>query len=511
MNPTRLLRAWIVPALLLLSPAVHLAAEIPDSIDFGTIGWDDPALHSFSVTNDGGADVAFSLFTTCSCITIEPTEVVVPRGDTVDVRVAFDPYGFDGATEGLIVVASNDQRFHGRRIELSATVVPSGPVGVCLECSSDPLDEATERFLQTATADLTDVSIYLDAGCRECRRFLDEQVPRIRAGATRRFVVSEHDVMNPARMDELLARLEAAGQPLREFPVAFVGERVLQGLDELERDLGEAIAAGGDAPAGASASASDRSFTDDTAAGSAADGVRASRLPTVGAVLAAGLVDGINPCAFSTILFLISMLALVGRERREIFTVGMVFTATVFLGYLATGFGLFSAARSLLVFPLMAQLIRWVLVGSLAVLAVLSARDALLARAGRSGEMTLQLSKAMKRRIHGVMRTRLRTGSLVGGTIVIGVLVTIFEFSCTGQVYLPVIMHVARTQTDLGAYALIVAYNVAFILPLVVVFAAAWSGVAVGGITRLFSRNVATVKFALAAVFGMLAVMTVVL
>ncbi len=39
---------------------------------------------------------------------------------------------------------------------------------------------------------------------------------------------------------------------------------------------------------------------------------------SAGAVAVAGLIDGINPCTFTTIIFLISMLAYMGKTRRQL-------------------------------------------------------------------------------------------------------------------------------------------------------------------------------------------------
>jgi thiol-disulfide isomerase/thioredoxin len=45
------------------------------------------------------------------------------------------------------------------------------------------------------------------------------------------------------------------------------------------------------------------------------------------AILAAGAIEGLNPCAFATLIFFISYLAMVGRRREEIFAVGICFSS----------------------------------------------------------------------------------------------------------------------------------------------------------------------------------------
>ena len=49
------------------------------------------------------------------------------------------------------------------------------------------------------------------------------------------------------------------------------------------------------------------------------------------AVISAGLVDGINPCAFTVIVFFISFLALQGYRRPELIVIGLAFIFAVFL------------------------------------------------------------------------------------------------------------------------------------------------------------------------------------
>ncbi len=48
-------------------------------------------------------------------------------------------------------------------------------------------------------------------------------------------------------------------------------------------------------------------------------------------VVGAGLLDGVNPCAFATIIFLISYLTAYERKRWEILATGLAFTLGVFL------------------------------------------------------------------------------------------------------------------------------------------------------------------------------------
>ena len=68
---------------------------------------------------------------------------------------------------------------------------------------------------------------------------------------------------------------------------------------------------------------------------------------TFWAIISAGLVDGINPCAFAVIVFFISFLTVYKYNRREILVVGVAYCVAVFLAYLLLGIGVFKCLYAL--------------------------------------------------------------------------------------------------------------------------------------------------------------------
>ena len=127
------------------------------------------------------------------------------------------------------------------------------------------------------------------------------------------------------------------------------------------------------------------------------------------AVVLAGLIDGVNPCAFATIIFFVSALAISEKRRRALLAVGLAFTAGVFVTYLLVGLGAMSLFRMASTLRIVGVVLYSVLAGSCFVLAGLSARDYLLARQGRLHDMSLNLSDSLRERIKGRIRaSRLR-------------------------------------------------------------------------------------------------------
>jgi cytochrome c biogenesis protein CcdA len=224
------------------------------------------------------------------------------------------------------------------------------------------------------------------------------------------------------------------------------------------------------------------------------------------AVIFAGLLDGINPCAFATLIFFISFLQFMKRTKFETALIGLTFTLAVFLTYLAVGLGLFAGIKPLLQF-------RWVtltfytLSGLIALgLAIFSFRDAYLISKGKIREMSLQLSDSIKKRIHTIISDRSRRSSIVGGAFVTGFFISLLELGCTGQVYLPVITFILQVpELRTRGILLLVAYNAAFILPLLVVFVLVFFGTTWQKANKWFLKNLLKTKVLLGLLFLVLA------
>jgi cytochrome c biogenesis protein CcdA len=217
---------------------------------------------------------------------------------------------------------------------------------------------------------------------------------------------------------------------------------------------------------------------------------------SVWGVFIAGLIDGLNPCAFATIIFLVSYLAFLGKANKEILTYGIIFTLGVFIAYILTGMGLMAGLRQLSGFPLITKGIYFVIGIFAFVLGTLSFYDYLQFRSGHMEKMKLQLPMALKKRIHGIIRIQTRS-SKAGflGTFVLGFVIAITEVVCTGQVYLPTIGYI-MTLPKLRAHAFsyLVLYNIAFIIPLVGIFVAAFFGVTSERMALVTKRHTGTVR-----------------
>ncbi|MCL2105390.1 MAG: hypothetical protein FWH21_10185 [Kiritimatiellaeota bacterium] len=223
-------------------------------------------------------------------------------------------------------------------------------------------------------------------------------------------------------------------------------------------------------------------------------------------VMLAGLADGLNPCAFATIVFLVSLLALGGRGRRGILVGGLSFCVASYATYFLIGLGLLSFLRELAASTRATRIINGCTGGLLLAFGAVSVLDAWRYwRTGNAKAVILQLPDSVKRRIRAFAESRWRGPAVLGTGLLCGAAVTILESVCTGQLYLPTIVLMSRSGTARHAWVLLALYNLAFIIPLFAVFLASAFGVRSQRLADWSRHHVAPSKLLLAAVFILLA------
>ena len=221
------------------------------------------------------------------------------------------------------------------------------------------------------------------------------------------------------------------------------------------------------------------------------------------AVTVSGLLDGINPCAFASIIFFISYLTLINRKGREILWVGGMFTLSVFLTYFLIGTGALKMITSLSFLPLARKIFVLVTAVLALILGVVSLYDYLqFKKKGTTKDAKLQLPSFLKNMIHSAIRKNVRLSNYILMAAVTGFIVSLLELACTGQVYLPTIMFIS-TIPDLKANALfyLLFYNLMFVVPLVLVFSFTYWGTTSAQWATLTQKNFGKIKIAMTLLF----------
>ena len=239
----------------------------------------------------------------------------------------------------------------------------------------------------------------------------------------------------------------------------------------------------------------------------------------VPAILLAGLIEGLNPCALATLVFFISYLTMVGRTRKEIFWVGMGFTGAGFVTHLLLGLGILGFLQHLSFIPLFSKIVYFVTFIFSIFLGIFSLYDYVQLKRGRPSKMTLQVPDSLKKRIHRIIRKREgeleatqegKSTRFLFAAMGIGFVVTLLQSTCTSQVYLPTILFVTNIPSlrDSAIFYLIL-YNIVYILPLVVIFGIVYWGTTSQQLSFFLQRRTSTIKLGTALFFFGLAGMLI--
>jgi cytochrome c biogenesis protein CcdA len=169
--------------------------------------------------------------------------------------------------------------------------------------------------------------------------------------------------------------------------------------------------------------------------------------------VALGLADGINPCMFSVLLFMLGYLLAVGSKKRAIKS-GAAFIVATFFVYFLFMYGLIKIVSVLQI----ASLLRAVVILVAFVVGVVMIKDYFFYGQG----ISLEIPKKFKPTIEGLIRK---------GTIPSAILLALFsslvELPCTSG--LPLAYTTIISSKNLFPFWYLLVYNIFFVLPLVVI------------------------------------------
>ncbi len=267
--------------------------------------------------------------------------------------------------------------------------------------------------------------------------------------------VQYFDVFNNPENQQMFETLnERYGAPFSPVPAIFAGDHEIIGYDRITNELEDAVEG---------ANVTHTIIPTQTTSPNGSVTVERPGL-TVPMIITAALIDGINPCAFAVLIFLLlSILAM--ESKRRILVVGSAYIGAVFVFYFFSGLGLFTLVQ-------ISGVSRWfsIIAAGLALAAgLLTLRDAFSSTAGPLMAIPVSTKGILDRYIKK---------STIPAALVLGVLVGMFELPCTGGIYLAILSMLSGSMTLAAGIPLLLLYNLVFVLPLVLILGIVYFGVA---------------------------------
>lgn len=191
---------------------------------------------------------------------------------------------------------------------------------------------------------------------------------------------------------------------------------------------------------------------------------------TIFTVALGGLADGVNPCAFATLIFFIAYLEKMKHKGRALLAIGISFSIAVFTGYLMIGLGILEFYYQMEGIGILSEYI-YIFAGIFSlVIASLNAIDFFRMEDKKA---ILQLPMFLKRRRGRIIKILTGEKSIFILSLlafIVGLGISLLEFVCTGQILFP-IMAVIKSASPLRttAFLYLLLYNSMFIVPLLLI------------------------------------------
>ncbi|MBM7582731.1 cytochrome c biogenesis protein CcdA/glutaredoxin [Caldicoprobacter guelmensis] len=338
--------------------------------------------------------------------------------------------------------------------------------------------------------------------CREC-----EKVDKFLSTLKKRYLVEFEDstkytyvnikkfsIGEPKNLELIKKYFEVYKVPENDqfVPIVFIGDTYLAGLEAIKEELIEKIETG------------EGITTLDLSEGEYHDSSFVMSLNgyDIIGVLMAGLVNGFNPCSLSMLLFFLSLVVAKGTN---ILRTGFAFCFGKFLSYLLLGTLLFNVFLKFQI-PWFSTIVKTIILVGVFIIVLINIQDYFAAKHEKYDRIRLQLPAWLRRYNHEWIKnlfSRQNSRWLFVLSFGLGAMISVGEFLCTGQIYLATIVYFLRSSFTFNLQALLyfILYDLAFIIPLLLVTYVIYKGKEVFDVSDAIRRRMPFIKLINAILF----------
>jgi hypothetical protein len=141
------------------------------------------------------------------------------------------------------------------------------------------------------------------------------------------------------------------------------------------------------------------------------------------------------------------------------------------------------------------------------ILCIFSFKDFLNAKNNNLKQIKLKLPKFLNKMIHSVIRKQMKMKYFILFSFVTGLVISVLEFACTGQIYFPTIMYVIGVpELKTRAISMLLLYCFMFVLPLIIIFLLAGYGIKLKKLINISKKNTVYSKLLISLIFLFLSI-----
>jgi cytochrome c-type biogenesis protein len=187
---------------------------------------------------------------------------------------------------------------------------------------------------------------------------------------------------------------------------------------------------------------------------------------TLPLIITTGLLDSLNPCAISLLLIYIALMFTLGKERKTIMTFGLFYISAVYVAYFLLGIGLlkffilFDTPNLILIFGAIISII----------FGLLNIKEYFWPNL----PFHIRMPYSVRQKANDIAYK-----ATIPSAIILGLLVGITEFPCSGAVYITVLAYLQAKETFLSGVFYLALYNLMFVSPLILIYLVATNRIVV--------------------------------
>jgi glutaredoxin len=356
-----------------------------------------------------------------------------------------------------------------------------------------------EKFLQSYESEPQTIIYFYTVSCEECsnaRKFLNSLGLADLFGDNHAVLIQYN--ISESGNSELIKKYfaeYAVPEKDQKVPIVFFGNRYLSGEKAIEQELIEVI----------KNNQGIKTPILDTVE-SINDGNKAvwSWYEFLG-IMAAGFVNGLNPCSISLLLFFISMIL---AKNTNILRIGLSFSAGKFVAYFMIGtilFNLFAGLENKW-FQSFQDVVKIILAAISAGIVVLNIQDFFAAKYEKYNKIKMQLPVKLRKINHQLIKkitSAERKRMFVIISFVLGAILSTGEFFCTGQIYLASIIYMIKRSPvfDIIAIIYFLLYGIMMITPMLILTIALYKGKEIFYVSEAVRKKMHIIKFLNALIF----------
>ncbi len=369
------------------------------------------------------------------------------------------------------------------------------------------LSVTTTSYCQPSDTGKPKLVIFHSPACAYCVKVKQEIVPKIEKKYKDSITLEYRDIDNIENYTLLLSLEEKYTVTITgSLPVFYMGGHFINGYENIKSGWDHFIN-----------SALEPSSKEKPGILPVVDLISRFKRFTPELIIGVGFIDGLNPCAFTVIVFFMSFMALQGYKKRELIGIGLSFIFAVFVTYLLVGIGMFNFFYRFNRFWLLVKIINYSIGAFSIILGILAVYDFFkFMKTGQTEGMILQLPKGIKNKIHkviglfgrvvnkstGITSNRKSYYKMIVSALSAGFLVSLLEAVCMGQAYLPTISFILKTSPlKLQAMGYLLLFNIMFVVPLLIIFIFAVFGVTSDLFSKIFKKYLLVIKVLMAVLF----------